>query len=853
MAWKSTFRSHSRRDYGNMHHRPRKSRAHILHKIGVFSFVGVLALFLLSFVLIPVLAIGLPSPEKVVRREGFSTKIYDREGILLYDIYDDKRRTPVDFGDIPPYLRQATVAIEDKNFYEHSGFDPLGMLRGLTRVVTRGRAQGGSTLTQQLVKNVLLSSERSLPRKVKEFVLATQIERKYSKDEILTMYLNEAPYGGTCWGVECASESYFGKTAKELTLVESAILAGFPQRPSTYSPYSVTPDAYIARTKQVLRRMREDKYITSDQEEEAVNQLVGVKFVGKSASFKAPHFVTYIQSILAARYGESALQSGMKITTTIDWDLQEKAQQIVADEIQKVEAQHITNGAAVAVDPKTGQILAMVGSKDFGAKDYDGQVNVALSLRQPGSAIKPVTYVTGLKKGYTAATMLMDVETTFPGGKDQLPYEPVNYDGKFRGPVQVRSALANSLNIPAVKMLAMVGVRDMLSTGFDMGLTTLEPTKKNLERFGLSATLGGGEVRLLDITSAYGAFANGGMRFEPVSILKVEDASGKVLEEYKEEKGRRVLSEGEAFIISDILSDNNARADVFGTRSLLNVSGKTVAVKTGTTNDSRDNWAIGWTSQVVVGAWVGNNDNSPMKKVASGVSGATPIWRRIISEALAGKPNTGFKVPDEVVQVEVDSISGYRAHDGFSSRNEYFIKGTEPEGEDLIHANLKLCRGEGRLATPSQVSANDYETREFYVLKEEDPTADVGGENLWQKGIIEWVSSQTDEKYRPPSEYCGSGNPVNVEFLNPRDQDRVNDNNLEVRVDAKSTSNVTEVEVQLDSDKKYLLTSKPWKVSFLGVSDGVHTLTAIAKDEKGNKSDRKITIGVNVDWNASTP
>ncbi|MEK7521397.1 MAG: PBP1A family penicillin-binding protein [Patescibacteria group bacterium] len=854
MAWKSALRSRHHRDFGNMHRRPGRSRAHFLHRLGVLSFLGILGLFLISFITVPILAIGLPSPEKIVRREGFSTKIYDREGKLLYDIYDDKRRTPVKFEDIPAYLRSATIAIEDKNFYEHSGFDAFGMLRGLTRVITKGRAQGGSTLTQQLVKNVLLSSERTLPRKVKEFVLATQIERKYSKDEILTMYLNEAPYGGTCWGVECAAESYFGKSVKDLTLVESAILAGLPQRPSSFSPYSSTPDAYIVRTKQVLRRMREDKYITREQEEEGVKQLAEVGFVGKAASFKAPHFVTYVQSILEERYGESVLQSGMKVTTTLDWDLQEKAQQIVSEEIDKVEAQQITNGAAVVIDPNNGQILSMVGSKDFGAEDYDGQVNVTLSLRQPGSAIKPVTYAAGLKKGYTASTLLMDVKTTFPGGVNLPEYVPENYDGEFRGPVQVRSALANSLNIPAVKMLAMVGIKGMLETAFDLGFTTLEPTKKNMERFGLSATLGGGEVRLLDLTSAYGAFANGGKRHEPVSILRVEDANGKVLEEYKEEKGRRVLSEGEAFIISDILSDNNARADVFGTNSYLNISGKTVAVKTGTTNDQRDNWAVGWTPQVIVGAWVGNNDNTPMKKVASGVSGATPIWRKIIIEALSGKLNKKFEVPDGVGQMEVDKISGFSAHDGFASRLEYFIKGTEPEGEDMVHANLKLCKGEGRLATPSQVSANDYETREFYVLKEEDPTAEAGGENKWQKGINEWLSEQSDQMYHPPEDYCGSGNPVNVEFLTPKDHDQVNSNDFEVRVDAKSTSNITEIELQLDDGEKFLLTTKPWKKIFSGVKDGVHTLTAIVKDEKGNKSDRKITIGVNVPWNtAATP
>jgi membrane carboxypeptidase/penicillin-binding protein PbpC len=297
------------------------------------------------------------------------------------------------------------------------------------------------------------------------------------------------------------------------------------------------------------------------------------------------------------------------------------------------------------------------------------------------------------------------------------------------------------------------------------------------------------------------------------------------------------------------LSDNNARSDVFGVRSLLNVSGRAVAVKTGTTNDQRDNWAIGWTPQIVVGAWVGNNDNSPMKKVASGVSGATPIWNRIISEALSGKPAVSFEVPSSVVTLEVDRVSGYLAHDGFPTRTEYFVKGTEPTGDDPIHANLKVCKSEGRLATPSQVAAGDYDSKEYFVLKEEDPTG--GTENLWQKGILEWISTQSDAKYNAPSEFCGSANPVNVEFLSPKDHDQVNSSDFEVRVDAKSTGTIVQVELTVDGDKKYLLSSKPWKVQLTGVGNGVHTLLAVAKDEKGNQSERKVTIGVNVAWNSS--
>ena len=521
MAWKSAWKNNYRQ-----HYTPRqpasRGKSSFIYKIGLLSFLGVLALFLIFGVVFPIFALTLPSPDKLIRRDGYSTKIYDRNGQLLYDIYSNQQRTPIEISQVPDFLKQATIAIEDKNFYNHQGFDAFGILRGLSRQITRGRAQGGSTLTQQLSKNVLLSSDRSVIRKIKEFILSVQVERKYSKDEILQMYLNEVPYGGTAVGIGAASGIYFGKPVSELNLVEASILAGLPQRPTSYSPYGSNPEAYIPRSEEVLRRMREDGYITKDQEEAAVKELPNIKFVGDGAGFKAPHFVMYVKQLLEERYGTSLVETGgLKVTTTLDWDLQEKAQQIVKEEIEKVENLHITNGAAVVIDPQTGEILSMVGSKDFGAEDYDGQVNVTLSKRQPGSSIKPITYVTGLRNGYTASSVLIDVSTTFPGGIGQPDYKPVSYDGKYRGPVQIRYALANSLNVPAVKMLALVGVDEMLKLGYEMGLETLEPTQDNLNRFGLSLTLGGGEVRLLDLTHAYSAFANGGKKHEVLSILKV--------------------------------------------------------------------------------------------------------------------------------------------------------------------------------------------------------------------------------------------------------------------------------------------------------------------------------------------
>lgn len=825
----------------------RVARTRLLLKLAKFSLFAVVLAFLSSFIIFPLFAFNLPSPDKIVRREGFSTKILDRKGKVLYDIFADQRRTPVEIKDIPDYLKKATVAIEDKNFYKHQGFDPMGMLRGVSRIVTRGSAQGGSTLTQQLVKNVLLTPERSVFRKIREFILAVQIERKYSKDEILQMYLNEAPYGGTAWGVEAASETYFGKGVKDLNLIESAVLAGLPQRPSVYSPYSAYPEAYKDRTKQVLRRMREDGYIKGEQEDQALKDLDKITFLNRGANFKAPHFVQYVQNILEERYGERVVeQGGLKVTTTLDLDLQEKSQNIVTEEIAKVaDSYHITNGAAVVLNPQTGEILAMIGSKDFSAEDYDGQVNVTMSLRQPGSAIKPITYVTAFKEGYTPSTLVLDVPTEFPGG-DKPSYNPVNYDGKYRGPIQLRFALGNSINIPAVKMLATVGIKKTLETAYDLGLNSLEPTKETLSRVGLALTLGGGEVRLLELTGAYSTFANQGFRINPIAILKVEDSDGKVLEEVEPKKEKRVLTPEQAYLVADILSDNEARLLVFGPNSALKIPGRQVLVKTGTTNDRRDNWAIGGDTQVMIGVWVGNNDNSPMKSVASGVSGASPIWRRLVLTALEGKPNFPFEVPGGIVTAAVDTVSGYAAHDGFPSRIERFIDGTQP-GVDPVHVKLKICKSDGKLATPSDIASGNYDEKEYFIFKEEDPTAAKNGANKWQEAILAWLSTQSDSKYHPPTDYCGTQNPVNVEFLTPGDKTSNLANKFNIEVRADSTSSISLVDLYVDGVRVRTFTSKPYKEE-VTLDNGVHTLRAMAKDANGKESDRVITVGVNTNW-----
>lgn len=806
-----------------------------------------------------VVSASLPNPQQVVRREGFSTKLLDRNGNLLYDVYENERIVPVTIDEVPDYLKKATVAIEDKDFYTHKGYDPLGPFRIAYNVVVNRRLIGASTLTQQLVKNVLLTNERSLVRKFKELLLAMQIERAFTKDQILLMYLNESPYGGNTRGVGAAAEMYFGKKVKDLNMVESAILAGLPQRPSVYSPTTGRKDEngvgyWVGRTMGVLRRMREDGHITEEQEKFAIDEIRNKTFNRAGVEIKAPHFVFYVKDILEKEYGEKVLEAGgLTVTTSLDLELQQKAQMIVKEEIDKVEKLHITNGAAMVVSPATGEILSMVGSKDYFAKDYDGQFNVAVDgLRQPGSSIKPVTYALALRRGFTPASMIADTPTTFPGGEGQKDYEPKNYDGKFRGPVQLRFALGSSLNIPAVKLLAKVGVKDMLSLAYDMGFKTLEPTTENMRKFGLAVTLGGGEVHLIDSVSAYSAFANGGYKVEPVAILKVQDNTGKVVYEYKPSKSKQVLSEQEAFLINHILSDNNARLLAFGANSQLNFGERPIAVKTGTTNNQVDNWTIGWNRNAMVGVWVGNNDNSPMKSVASGLTGASPIWRRLMLETIArGYKDEAWPIPSGVEARQVDVISGYPEHDGFPARAEYVRNSTLPTGPDPIHTKLKLCRGQNKLASEADIARGEYDEKEFIILRETDPVSG-DGRNRWQEGINAWINSQSDPRYRPPTENCDSTNDVFVSFDPSLDKRNFSGNDVEIKVRTATDGDIDRVEIFVNDALKTTLRDRPFETRIV-LETGRHKIFARAyrRDGKtGTTTDHYIGVG-GVSWDAA--
>ncbi|OGD84481.1 hypothetical protein A2165_03505 [Candidatus Curtissbacteria bacterium RBG_13_40_7] len=796
------------------------------------SLIGLIIVTIFSFV---IFAKDLPSPYKLTARDAsLSTKIFDRNGKQLYDIYGDKNRALVNWNQLPSYVKDGTISIEDKNFYKHKGFSAIGIARAAINILIFHKLQGGSTITQQVVKNTLLTPERTITRKIKEFILSIQVERKYTKDEILQIYLNEVPYGGTAWGIEAASQAYFGKEAKDLSLTEAVILAGLPQRPSYYSPFGTSSKAYIERSEDVARRMREDGYITRDQEEQLKKEIPNVQFSANEQGIRAPHFVFYVRDQLVERYGEKFVeQGGLKIRTSLDLDLQDKAQKIVNEEISKLSEFKVGNGAAVVIDPKTGEILAMVGSKDYFAKDYDGQVNVTMSLRQPGSALKPFTYATALKAGYTPAYILMDVATEFPGGTGQPPYKPVNYDGKFRGPVQMRFALGNSINIPAVKMLGLVGVKNMLRTAFEAGVKSLEPTDKNLERFGLAITLGGGEVKLLELTNGYATFAAQGTYHDPISILKVEDRSGKTLDEVKENKGKQVLGQDISFLISHILSDNNARSEVFGPSSLLNISGKTVAVKTGTTDDKRDNWAVGFTPSAAVGVWVGNNDNSEMNpKIASGVTGATPIWNKIISAALADKGAEAFSKPDNVIALEIDAFGGGLPCRDYPKRSEYFIKGTEPTRDCLVEKTL--------------------DGKEYFVFVEFDPVS-TDGRNRWQEGVDAWAAGQSDSKYRPPGELKNepTQNPdeIKVNIKKPDDHSQV-ELSFETEAEIETGRKITKVEFYIDGSIKDTKTDGPYKFNFTFAesSKGKHKIKVKAYNEAGRDADKEIEVSVGESW-----
>lgn len=634
----------------------------------------------------------LPSPRELTTRNiEVSTKIYDRNGVLLYKIYKNKNRTIVPLSKIPQQVRLATLAAEDAEFYGHPGFSVRGIFRSLVRNIQRGEITGGSTITQQLVKNALLSPEKTVTRKIKEIILSVEVELTYSKDAILEMYLNEVSYGSTAYGIEEASQLYFGKNVDQLDVSEAALLAGLPKSPTKFSPFGGNPDLALVRQKEVLRLMRINGFISKDEEQKAGDEKLSL--APNRTEMKAPHFVMYVRDALVDKYGEEMVEKGgLEVTTTLDYGIQKMAEEVVSQEIDKLTNFHVGNGAALVLTPKTGEILAMVGSKDYFDIRAGGNVNVTTRLRQPGSSIKVVNYAHALSHDYTPATILDDSPVTFATAGSPL-YSPKNYDGEFRGRLPLRNALAESRNVPAVKVLASYGVANMIELGRRMGITTWDDPS----RFGLSLTLGGGDVKLIDLARVYATIANLGEKPNMTSMLKVTNYKGETLEEngcisnslipisyaaeaqYDSCEKEGVLDPRVAYLLIDILKDNGARAPEFGINSALVIRNHPeVAAKTGTSNDLKDNLTLGFNQKYLVAVWVGNNDSTPMARIASGITGAAPIWNKIMTSLLAGEESVDWQVPDGLVHVSVCPLTGTLPCEGCPGRPEWFLREKAP-------------------------------------------------------------------------------------------------------------------------------------------------------------------------------
>lgn len=665
----------------------------------------------------------LPSPTKLRTAENLavSTKIFDRKGELLYEIFADENRTPVSLSDLPPYVAQASIAIEDKNFYRHFGLDFVGILRAGLTTLFKQQLQGGSTLTQQLVKVSLLTRERTIERKIKEAVLTLATELLYSKDQILEMYLNHIPYGGTAWGIETAAQTFFAKPARELSLSEAAFLAGLPQSPTRYSPFGNTPELGKERQKEVLRRMTEDGYISLEEAERAFGE--SLKFAEKKFSIRAPHFVFFVRDQLVEQYGHALVErGGLRVTTTLDLALQDTVQATLSAEIDTLTRLRVGNGAALVSRPKTGEILAMVGSRDYFDATHEGQINMTVRPRQPGSSIKPLDVATAFQlRRLSMNSILLDIPTCFEN-LGQKAYCPQNYDGQYHGPVTPRIGLANSYNIPAVKTLGVNGLENFIATASAMGITTL---KDQPQRFGLSLALGAGEVPMSEMATAFGVLANGGVKVPLISILKIETFQGKVLYEADPDSRAsavdqlnesapnspanerplpepkfstdpseiyRVLDREVAYLTNDIISDNNARSAAFGTNSQLAIRGRKVAAKTGTTNDLRDNWTIGFTPEFLTAVWVGNNDNTAMNQnLVSGVTGAAPIWHDVMTYLLRDRTDAVWMdAPPTITKASFCRRSGDLPNEATPAdhqcelTSEIFWKGTEPQSRENV-------------------------------------------------------------------------------------------------------------------------------------------------------------------------
>lgn len=768
--------------------------------IAILSILIVVAVVLLFYIFI---IKDLPSPSQFESRKIIeSTKIYDRTGqTVLYEIHGEEKRTVIPFEEIPAYVKQAVIALEDQGFYNHPAFDWKGIVRAMIANLTnRQMSQGGSTLTQQLAKNSFLTSEKTITRKIKELILAFQFEKKYSKDEILNLYLNQSPFGGNTYGIEAASQSFFGKNAKDLDLAESTLLASVLQAPTYYSPWGIHIKELYARKDYALEQMYKLGNITEKQMNAAKKEVF--KFAPQLTGMKAPHFVLAVQDYLNNKYGENYVQTaGLKVITTLDWNMQQLAEKAVKDGTDRnVSLYQGYNAALVAQDASTGQILAMVGSKDyFGDPEpagctpgknckFEGNFNVATQgLRQPGSTMKPFAYVTAFEKGYTPDTMLFDAPTEFAADNPNCPidnidynndnsecFHPQDFDPDFKGPIDMRNSLAQSININSVKTLYLAGLTNTLKTAADFGITTL--TEKN--RYGLSLVLGGGEVKLADLVGAYSVFAQEGIKHGQSMILKITDSQNQTVEEYRDSNAR-VIDAKYPIYINDILSDTEARSGLLsGSLYLTIFNGYEVALKTGTTNDYRDAWVVGYTPNFVVGVWAGNNNNDPMQKQGTSILAAVPMWSTFMKDAIKETASATFSKPDPILTQK-------------PALNGEFIVNFKVNGKDYPQVHNIL----------------------FYVDKNnpqgpypENPQNDSQFQN-WETPVLNWARENIpdfDLNYNKPvsiSEINQSNNNsdrqnTDVNWISPKNGDFIkSDNGISVEANITADFEISKIEL----------------------------------------------------------
>jgi penicillin-binding protein 1C len=763
--------------------------------------VSVVALVVLIFMGIAIAAVGyvfiargLPSADELWGRqtEWVSSRIYDRDGALLWELVDPQggRRTRVRLDQVSQFLIDATVATEDEAFWEHRGFSPFAIARAVYQNLRAGETvSGASTITQQVARNLLLSpqerNQESAKRKIKEVVLAVEIERRYEKEQILEIYLNENNYGNLAYGSEAAAQTYFRKPARDLNLAEAALLAGLPQSPVIYDPF-VNPNGALTRQKDVLRLMVEatraghlNPGITQAQADAAAAEMAAriETLAPPRSDIPAPHFVQYVRQQVEAEFGPDLLyrDAGLRIYTTLDPDLQRIAEEEVRAGVAELADRNVTNGALVAIDPRSGEILAMVGSVDFNDESIDGQVNVALRCRQPGSAIKPLTYLAAFERGWTPSTLIWDVRTEYPNAPNP-PYVPLNYDEKYHGNTLLRSALANSYNVPAVKALEFVGIEGLLKMADRLGVVSLRHPEGHCPEYpydappvyGLSLTLGGGETKLLEMTGAFAVFANGGVRIPPTGISYIENANGDLIADYRQRPGGRVISAQHAYLITHILSDYQARCPAFGCPNTLQLDDRIAAAKTGTTTDYRDAWTMGYTPELVTGVWVGNSDNAPMTDVP-GSRGAGPIWKGFMARALAiiaPTPST-FQRPPGIVEREICADSGTEPSPYCpNKRLEIFAENQPPL--DQSHDLWQPVRIDGL----SGLRANDFcqgneVEKVFFVVPPEE------------KEAREWAAAHGYEQ--PPDEFCSGATRPQIHITSPLPGEPVPQGRVSVR------------------------------------------------------------------------